>query len=125
MASRMLLTAAANTNSSNVTAMIKSTLCKPIAGPRSTQRHCASISNLPRSLPPPRQRHLLPQRQRGVERMALLANSLRCNKSSGIETSPDDLPARSAPPLLTRLRHWLCTAAMVLLPGLSPIKVLV
>ena len=29
------------------------------------------------------------------------------------------------PQLLTHLRHWLCTAAMVLMPGLSPIKVLV
>jgi hypothetical protein len=27
--------------------------------------------------------------------------------------------------LLTHLRHWLCTAAMVLMLGLSPIKVLV
>jgi hypothetical protein len=29
------------------------------------------------------------------------------------------------PMLLTHLRHWPCTAAMVLLFGLSPIKVLV
>ena len=27
--------------------------------------------------------------------------------------------------LLTLKGHWLCTAAMVLMPGLSPIKVLV
>jgi hypothetical protein len=29
------------------------------------------------------------------------------------------------PRLLTHQRHWQCTAAMVLMPGLSPIKVLV
>ena len=27
--------------------------------------------------------------------------------------------------VLTHQRHWLCTAAIVLMPGLSPIKVLV
>ena len=34
--------------------------------------------------------------------MALRASSLRCSKSSGIESSPDDLPASSAPPSLTQ-----------------------
>jgi hypothetical protein len=33
------------------------------------------------------------------------ANSLRCSKSSGIETSPDALPASSAPLPLTQTRH--------------------
>jgi hypothetical protein len=37
---------------------------------------------------------------------------------------PDLLPA-SFHKAKTRQRHWLCTAAMVLMPGLRPIKVLV
>jgi hypothetical protein len=35
----------------------------------------------------------------------------------------DELVGRVDPTLLTLKRHWLCTAAMVLMPGLSPIKV--
>ena len=32
---------------------------------------------------------------------------------------------RITPPVLTRLGHWLCTAAMVLMPVSAPIKVVV
>src|SRR5271165_3842495 len=41
------------------------------------------------------------------------------------ETS-DSFPLhRGRRPYMTHQRHWLCTAAMVLMPGLSPIKALV
>jgi hypothetical protein len=37
----------------------------------------------------------------------------------------DWLPAPIASEAYDHQRHWLCTTAMVLMPGLSPIKVLV
>ena len=45
--------------------------------------------------------------------------------ASGVMRALTD--GRPGPPELplTHLRHWLCTAALVLMRGLSPIKVLV
>ena len=44
---------------------------------------------------------------------------------SALEGSSDRICSVLVFPVLTHQRHWLCTAATVLMPGLSPIKVLV
>jgi hypothetical protein len=57
--------------------------------------------------------------------MALTGGSLPCSKSSGIEGAADEKWRRRVRLFMTHLRHWLCTAAMVLMPVLAPINVLV
>jgi hypothetical protein len=53
-------------------------------------------------------------------------DSLRCEGSDAIGAKRTMPRASGAVDLtkMTHLRHWLCTAAMVLMPDLSPIKVL-
>jgi hypothetical protein len=53
--------------------------------------------------------------------------SLRCEGSDAIGAKRTCRERRKRVDMtkMTHLRHWLCTAAMVLMPGLSSIKVLV
>jgi hypothetical protein len=66
----------------------------------------------------------VPPRRKGGRRrpLALIANQLALtydiHKMSGLRERVDLMK-------MTHHRHWLCTAAMVLMPGLSTIKVLV
>jgi hypothetical protein len=57
------------------------------------------------------------------------SSSNRCNapirELSEAQRTWRELVGRVDPTLLTLKRHWMCTAAMVLMPGLSPINVLV
>jgi hypothetical protein len=67
-------------------------------------------------------------RARGRDDMGF-SSSNRCNAQirelSEVQRTCHELVGRVDPMLLTRLGHWLCTAAMVLILGLSPIKFLV
>ena len=59
--------------------------------------------------------------------LAQSVDSLRCEGSDAIEAKRTCRERRERVDLtkMTHPRHWLCTAAMVLMPGLSPFKVLV
>ena len=48
---------------------------------------------------------------------------LRCEGSDAIGAKRTCRERRERVDLMTHPRHWLCTAAMVLMPALSPIKV--
>src|SRR5271169_3352291 len=60
-------------------------------------------------------------------RMAQSEQSPRCNKLSviGPKRTKVDLSRLTVCPLMTQVRHWLCIAAMVLMPVSAPIEVLI
>jgi hypothetical protein len=64
---------------------------------------------------------------RAHPRLYHLVDSLRCEGLDAIGAKRTCRERRKRVDLtkMTHLRHWLCTAAMVLMPDLSPIKVLV
>jgi hypothetical protein len=68
-------------------------------------------------------RQILLRRIRSL--MAHRVESLRCEGSDaiGAKRTCRERRERLDPTKMTHLRHWLCTAAMVLIPGLTPIKV--